>query len=794
MVISGKLIMIGFKRTFMILIIKGKGSRMKNSANVLVIALLLALLVSMGVPPAMLVVAQEAPTSPNIVLILTDDQDLTLDSMDYMPLTRELIGQQGMTFENFFAPVPLCCPARASLLRGQHAHNTDILWNLPPLGGFQKFFDLGMEDATIATALQDAGYRTALIGKYLNGYPDPDKPTHVPPGWDRWWVPTTDSAYASYDYTVNEDGDLVYYGEDPDDYITDVIAAQTIRFITETSRLSQETPFFVMASIYAPHSPSVPAPRHTDLYSDAVAPRTPSFNESDMSDKPPFMQAFPSLTISDTVNMNIAYRNQKRSLAAVDELVASVIQTLDNEGLLSNTYVVFTSDNGLHMGQHRVLSGKGMPYEADIRMPLLIRGPGVPTDVVRNDLTAIIDLAPTFADIAGAELAVPSDGRSLLPLLHDTEPQPWRTAILLEHWQPPINETTDSRLALEAPDPGDAQLMGRPSSLETPDYSGIRTLDYKIIKRVRSAVELYDIDQDWDEIYNQAGDATDDFRNSLQAWLTSLLECAGDTCVALDGQVPPAWELQYARSDINRDGNVDTVDTDLVVGCWNQTVVGECGDRNDLNYDADIGVIDIQTVVWDWENTSVADIEIEIAEPEVTQVTSVPELEPLPEATTETTPTVEIPAGLEPLEEADALLKAGRFDEAVVKYQELVDSDSNHRGYLMGLARSLGAIGRSDEAITLFDQVSRQWPDYPWSYIRRAELLITLGRQDDALRDFRAAAMLNDNDADSHFVLGFAFLELGQEEEGIAELEAGLLLAPDREGPRNTLERLRQTH
>ena len=175
----------------------------------LVLVILMALLVTQGAPAAQPVIAQAASTSPNIVLILTDDQDLMLDSMDALPMTQSLIGDQGMTLENFMVPNPLCCPARSSLLRGQHAHNTQILYNTPPNGGFQRFLELGLEDATVATALQAAGYRTALMGKYLNAYPDPDDPTHIPPGWDYWWVPTTDSAYSSYGYTVNDNGTLV---------------------------------------------------------------------------------------------------------------------------------------------------------------------------------------------------------------------------------------------------------------------------------------------------------------------------------------------------------------------------------------------------------------------------------------------------------------------------------------------------------------------------------------------------------------------------------------------------------
>ena len=454
---------------------------MKRMRNVFMLVVLLILIVTGRAPVAAPVVAQETSVSPNIVLILTDDQDLLLGSMEALPLTRSLIGDQGMVLENFVVPNPLCCPARASLLRGQHAHNTQILYNTPPSGGFQRFLELGHENATVATALHGAGYRTALMGKYLNAYPDPDDPTHIPPGWDYWWAPITDSAYSSYNYTVNDNGTLVTYGSQPQDYITDVIAGNAASFITTTTTMHPGSPFFMFVSVYAPHSPFTPAPRHTSLFPDAQVPRTPGFNESDMSDKPVWMQTFPPLTEADIQGFDRDQRKRMQMLAAVDELVAQVIQTLDTQGVLDNTYVVFTSDNGYHMGQHRFVAGKGTPYEEDTHVPFMVRGPGVPAGVVRNEVAAIIDLTPTFADIAGGALGVPSDGRSMLPLWHTTGPVPWRTGMLLEHWQPPPTAQLDSRLALEPPDPFDLQLQAL--NLEDPDYRAIRTTDYKYLAR-----------------------------------------------------------------------------------------------------------------------------------------------------------------------------------------------------------------------------------------------------------------------------------------------------------------------
>ncbi len=153
---------------------------------------------------------------PNIVVIMTDDQDLLLESMEYMPLVEKLLTRKGTTFSTAIVSLPLCCPARAMALRGEYPHNNGIMTNLWPTGGFAKAYATGLERDTVATALQSAGYRTALIGKYLNGYPLKDQPTYIPPGWDRWWAPITDTAYGSYDYDVNHDGQIESYGSAPE--------------------------------------------------------------------------------------------------------------------------------------------------------------------------------------------------------------------------------------------------------------------------------------------------------------------------------------------------------------------------------------------------------------------------------------------------------------------------------------------------------------------------------------------------------------------------------------------------
>lgn len=561
-------------------------------------------------------VAPAVPTTaPNIVLILTDDQDGQPDIMNAMPNLQTLLAARGMRFDNFYAPVPLCCPARAILLLGQYAHNSQMLHNLMPIGGFQRFFDLGLENTTIATALDAAGYRTALIGKYLNDYPNAHAPTHIPPGWDEWFVPITNSAYSSFNYAVNDNGVIVSYGSAPGDHISDVITAEALDFIERASAASPGAPFFVQLSYYAPHNPATPAPRHAQMFPGALTPQPPSFNESDMSDKPTFMQSTLLLGASEIASMNAFRRKQLQSMQAVDEGIAQVVQRLQTLGRLDNTYIIFTSDNGLHAGQHRLSMGKGSPFEEDVKAPLLVRGPGVPAGVARSELASMVDIVPTLADLGGANMALTVDGRSLVPLLHSSAPPSvWRKTLLLEHWPPPAALLSDPHPNAEPPDPGDWQLPGwlesadaDLDSLPTPDWLVLRSGAYKYVRRPGLSRELYDIANDRYELYSQHADAAAAFLNQLNTRIDAFYTCAGATCRSIEELPAPVYSLLYQRADMNRDTRVDLADVLLAAGCWRQPVAGSCGDRFDLTYDAQIDVVDIMRVAAAWNGLESAE-------------------------------------------------------------------------------------------------------------------------------------------------------------------------------------------
>ena len=452
----------------------------------------------------------------SIVLIVTDDQDLA--SYAFMPKTKALIEDQGVAFANYFISYPWCCPSRASILRGQYAHNTNIVGNEPPWGGYETFHGLGLEQSTLATWLQAAGYRTAMIGKYLNRYvPEKDA---VPPGWDDWYV--GGNAHASYDYVLNENGQAVHYGTRPEDYLNDVLTGKATRVIRDAAAAAGES-FFVYVLPYSPHSPSVAAPRHEGTFADAALPRTPSFDEADVSDKPAFIRELPPLNQDQIAYLEDEYRRRIASLQAVDDMVESIVSTLRDTSQLDDTYVIYSSDNGFHMGAHRLIAGKDTPYDEDIRVPMVMRGPGVPVGERVDAVVVNIDLAPTFANIAGIEAPEFVDGRSFLPLLQEPE-QPWRESFLIE------------RRRLEEQLVRQSKYNGlSPAELEqTAVFNGIRTSDMMYVEYGSGERELYDLRADPFQIDNTVGDADPALVAALSERLAALARCTADECRRLE--------------------------------------------------------------------------------------------------------------------------------------------------------------------------------------------------------------------------------------------------------------------
>jgi arylsulfatase A-like enzyme len=446
---------------------------------------------------------------PNIVVIETDDQ--TVDSLRFMPNVDRYFTKQGVTFDDSFASFPLCCPSRATFLTGQYAHNHGVLGNAPPLGGYQ-----GMNHAnTLPSWLESAGYYTAFVGKYLNGYGDEDNRTEVPPGWTDWRAAVRKPGTGTLSYLgflLNENGELVEYEPTQQNYLTDVFTRKAVGAIQRGSASGQ--PFFLWLAHFAPHAglpvedddvrapganlSSVPAARHHGAFAEEALPRPPSFDERDVSDKPRTIRSRARFSLAQKHAVEHEYRQRLESLLAVDEGVEQVIDALRSAGELANTVIVFTSDNGFLHGEHRVLPdrGKSLPYEPSARVPLIIRGPDLPKGRHVRDLVVNADLAPTFAALAQTAPGRVVDGRSLLPLMRD-----------------PLAD------------------FGRDILFESDKYTAIRTDRYVYVAYRRRDRELYDLKVDPFQLRSRHADAKyRDIRTELLRRLNVLGTCFGDEC------------------------------------------------------------------------------------------------------------------------------------------------------------------------------------------------------------------------------------------------------------------------
>ena len=455
-----------------------------------------------------------------------------------MPETKRLLVEQGMQLENFYVNVPQCCPSRSTILLGQYSHNTGILRNGGDEGGFKTFFRKGLGEDTIAVGLQASGYHTGLMGKYLNGYPGAAKKrTYIPPGWDEWYVPVTGTPYSQYQYKLNMNGEVVNFHTDPDDYLTDVLSGLAVDFIRRNAPAAQ--PFFLYLSVYVPHGPATAAPRHVGMFADLSAPRDRSYNETDVSDKPAYIRDLAALTLPYETGIDSLYIARLQSLQAVDELVEQIVAELDDAGELDNTYILYTSDNGFHLGQHRQEAGKLSPYDEDVHVPMVVRGPGVPGGAMRDEIASNVDLAATFAEIGGLAPSDRCDGRSLLPVFRN---QPllagdWRQAHLVEYWAGQLGPSTSDTQAtdgtLEPPDP-DAKTNSEDALPNIPAFKGLYTADYTYVEYANGERELYDLRRDPYQLDNLAATTNPQFIKQLSDWLARLSVCAGKSCKQAD--------------------------------------------------------------------------------------------------------------------------------------------------------------------------------------------------------------------------------------------------------------------
>ncbi len=476
------------------------------------IGLPLALALAIGVAGALLRGARASAGTtgvrPNVIVVMTDDQRVS--DMWVMRHVRHDLAARGVTFERFYATFPLCCPSRASFLTGQYAHNTGVVGNTGSMGCGPATIE-GVDP--LGTALQDAGYRTGYFGKYLNSYSGFAKadPSAIPPGWDRWFAFA--STGSGSDWSADDQGSLVNFDGV---YSTPVLGREATEFIAA----SATAPFFAVIATHPAHTDGPllpgelnpdPPPRDRGTFAGIPLPQPPSFNEPNISDKPPFLRP-PPLDQDQLALLRANYEGRLESLLAVDRMVHRLVTELRDLHELRNTWIIFWSDNGYLLGEHR-RAGKFVLYEEAARVPLVIRAPAgeLPRGVRRHQIAGNIDLAPTIYDITGVVPPGEQDGISLLSLARSRSAARGRD-ILLE------NASPDGSVSRQVRAPGWAYTEH--------DTDGDGAAD---------AFELYDMRRDRYQLRNRYEASLDAARNPdlaaararLAARLAALAQCAG---------------------------------------------------------------------------------------------------------------------------------------------------------------------------------------------------------------------------------------------------------------------------
>ena len=452
------------------------------------------------IPPPRL--ASDEFRRPNIVFILTDD--LAWNLVKYMPHVLAM-QKAGVTFANYFVTDSLCCPSRSSIFTGRYPHDTGVFRNTGKDGGYLVFRDRGHENATFATSLSAAGYRTAMLGKYLNGYLPATHP--AAPGWTLWAV--AGNGYSEFNYNLNLDGRIVRYGDRPADYLTDVLSGFAVRFVKQAG----SAPFLIEVATFAPHAPYTPAPRDANALPGLRAPRTPAFDAAPDADAPNWLLAHPALSAADMDRIDADFRKRAQSVLAVDKMIGELQTAVAAIGQANNTYFVFSSDNGYHMGEHRLLPGKMTAFDTDIHVPLIVTGPGIPAGVTIEEVVENVDLCPTFTELGGAAAPANIDGRSLVPLLHGRKVAEWRAVALIEH-RGPHDDPSDP----DAP----AARSGNPTT-----YEAIRALTSVYVEYADGEKEYHDLAADPYELRNDFALLSAERKASLHTTLEAVKDCHG---------------------------------------------------------------------------------------------------------------------------------------------------------------------------------------------------------------------------------------------------------------------------
>ncbi len=489
------------------------------------------------------------PVRPNILVLMVDD--MRDDDLRFMPNVQRLLTDQGVRFTNSFSPHPLCCPARSSFLSGLYTHNHKV-WSQKDPYGFRAFDD----DQTLPVWLNDVGYDTGFVGKYLNGYGRQPLPSgrpslrYVPPGWTDWRASIDNhgvltehlagGTYRYFDTTLNVNGEITPHQGTYQTRLYSDLAQDMIRDASRSPR-----PFFSWISFVAPHSgtprePGDPAPitwpngnvqhfptpalpDHVQGRFDDEVTRIPAADpEGDrVREKPYFIKRRPPLSDAEVASVLEVHRQRVEALSVVDEEVGHIVETLRRTGQLDNTYVVFTSDNGYFLGEHRLRLGKILPYDPALRVPFVIRGPGIPPGEVRRDPILTIDLAPTLLEIAGAQPRQDLDGLNRLEVAEDGD-RGWRRGILTETGPRVVGDAVEERAEF-------ATGMQRVWRLR---FSiGVRTGRYLYVDHATGDIELYDLRRDPRQFDNLAEDPRyQGLVRTFSRELERLRDCSGPGC------------------------------------------------------------------------------------------------------------------------------------------------------------------------------------------------------------------------------------------------------------------------
>ncbi|KAJ3066138.1 hypothetical protein HDU98_010542 [Podochytrium sp. JEL0797] len=537
-----------------------------------------------------------AAAKPNIIFLLTDDQDARMNSLDFMPNLQKYLVDEGTKFEKHFVTTALCCPSRVSILKGQFAHNTNFTDVGPPTGGYDLFLERNLDEEALPVWLQRAGYSTHYIGKFINGYGVTNF-KHLPDGWDTF-EPLVNPWIYNFYHSV-----FAFNGEEPKHYPgihqSDVIREKALAILDNATQ--DDKPFFLYLSPVAPHTEilfnpgqkkstelkgaeirmteTIPADRHKDLFPDEIIPRVPSFNSANVTGKPKFIAELPLLSDDVVDTLDHWHRQRLRNLQSVDELLGDVVERLAASGDLDNTYIFYSSDNGYHLGLHRLNAGKTTAYEDDVNVPFLVRGPGVAKGAVRQDVGAHTDLAPTFLKLAGgSQNAYPFDGKPIL--VHEADfIDTNRESLGVEFWRGHVPELF--------PIPFGEENTYRSVRVVGNGYSYLYTVWCTGLR------ELYDNVKDPYQLENVYSTAPSNLVARLDALLVVLHDCIGDTCQkpwatllpdvnnlkeALDPIHDDFFRKQGSRLEISNCLNYYDIHNEVVV----QKVGGNC-DAADIN-------------------------------------------------------------------------------------------------------------------------------------------------------------------------------------------------------------------